>query len=87
MFKYLSKYGFACECQATRTATRPFTDLLGLVDELHEGGLVDVDGLSVPVVQAHHEVEEVGLAQVGGRLLGELDGGHAAPETKRKTRL
>ncbi len=55
-----------------------FAHLLRLVYELHEGRLVHVYGLAVPVVEADHEVEEVGLAEVGGRLLGELDGGHAA---------
>ena len=55
-----------------------FVHLLRLVYELHEGRLVHVYGLAVPVVEADHEVEEVGLAEVGGRLLGELDGGHAA---------
>ena len=57
----------------------PFQYLVSLVYELHEGGLVDVDGVSVPVVQPDHEVEEVGLAKVGRRLLRELDLGDAAP--------
>ncbi len=63
-----------------------FAHLLRLVYELHEGRLVNVYGLAVPVVEADHEVEEVGLAEVGGRLLGELDGGHAAPGKYGKER-
>ena len=43
-----------------------------LVDELDEGCPLDLDGASVAVEEADHEVEEVGLAQVGRRLLREL---------------
>ena len=44
-----------------------------LIDELDEGGPLDLDGAAVAVVEPDHEVEEVGLAQVGRRLLRELD--------------
>ena len=44
-----------------------------LIDELDEGGPLDLYGAAVAVVEPDHEVEEVGLAQVGRRLLRELD--------------
>ena len=47
--------------------------LTHLIDELDEGGPLDLDGTPVAVEEADHEVEEVGLAQVGRRLLRELD--------------
>ena len=43
-----------------------------LVDELDERGPLDLDGVVVAVVEPDHKVEEVGLAQVGRRLLREL---------------
>ena len=43
-----------------------------LIDKLDEGGPLDLDGAAVAVEEADHEVEEVGLAQVGRRLLREL---------------
>ena len=43
-----------------------------LVDELDERGPLDLDGVVVAVVEPDHKVEEVGLAQVGRRLLCEL---------------
>ena len=47
--------------------------LTHLIDKLDEGGPLDLDGTAVAVEEADHEVEEVGLAQVGRRLLRELD--------------
>ena len=44
-----------------------------LIDELDERGPLDLDGGPVAVEEPDHEVEEVGLAQVGRRLLRELD--------------
>ena len=43
-----------------------------LIDKLDEGCSLDLDGTAVAVEEADHEVEEVGLAQVGRRLLREL---------------
>lgn len=39
------------------------------LDEIHEVGPLDFHRLTLSVVQSQHEVEEVGLAQVRGRLL------------------
>lgn len=54
---------------------------LVFLDEGDEGGPLDLDGLAGAVVEGDDEVEEVGLAQVGGRLLLEVSaadaGGHA----------
>ena len=46
--------------------------LTHLIDKLDEGGPLDLDWAAVAVEEADHEVEEVGLAQVGRRLLREL---------------
>ena len=43
-----------------------------LIDKLDEGGPLDLDWAAVAVEEADHEVEEVGLAQVGRRLLRKL---------------
>ena len=45
---------------------------LVLFNEGDEGGALDLDGLPGAVVEGDDEVEEVGLAQVGGRLLLEV---------------
>lgn len=45
-----------------------WTDLL-FFDEVHEARPLDLHRLALPVVQSQDEVEEVGLPQVGGRLL------------------
>ena len=59
------------------------TDLLFL-DEVHEVGPLDLHRLALPVVQSQDEVEEVGLPQVGGRLLLEVSPGqtHSAADTQ-----
>ena len=44
-----------------------------LIDKLDEGGPLDLDWAAVAVEEADHEVEEVGLAQVVGRLRSELE--------------
>jgi len=44
------------------------SDLL-LLNETQERGPLDLHGLALAVVQGQHEVEEVGLPQVRGRLL------------------
>lgn len=46
-----------------------FCPHLLFLDEVHEVGPLDFHRLTLPVVQSQDEVEEVGLAQVGGRLL------------------
>ena len=48
---------------------------LSVLDEGDEGGPLDLDGGAVLVEQLDHEVEEVGLSEVAGRLLRELDAG------------
>ena len=45
---------------------------LVLLYEGDESGSLDLDGLPGAVVEGDDEVEEVGLAQVGGRLLLEV---------------
>lgn len=59
------------------------TDLL-LLDEVHEVGPLDLHGLTLPVVQSQDEVEEVGLPQVGGRLLLKVSPGqtHSTADTQ-----
>lgn len=52
------------------------TDLL-LLDEVHEVGPLDLHRLTLAVVQSQDEVEEVGLPQVGGRLLLKVSPGQA----------
>lgn len=54
-----------------------------LLDKVHEVCPLDLHGLTLAVVQSQNEVEEVGLAQVGGRLLLEVSPSqtHAAAET------
>lgn len=54
-----------------------------LLDKVHEVGPLDLHRLTLAVVQSQDEVEEVGLAQVGRRLLLEVSPGqtHAAAET------
>lgn len=62
--------------------TRSKTHLL-LLHKVNEGGSLYLHGLTLSVVQSQHEVEEVGLAEVGGRLLLEVCPGetHAAADT------
>lgn len=45
---------------------------LFLFDEIDEGGSLYFHRLTLPVVQCQDEVEEVGLAKVGGRLFLEV---------------
>ena len=61
-----------------------FCPHLLLLDEVHEVGPLDLHRLTLPVVQRQDEVEEVGLAQVGGRLLLEVRPGqtHSAADTQ-----
>ena len=54
----------------------PSTNLIFL-DEGDEGGPLDLDGLTRSVVEGDDEVEEVGLPQVGGRLLLEVSSSDA----------
>ena len=42
---------------------------LVLLHKVHIGGPLHLHRLALPVVQRQHEVEEVGLPEVGGRLL------------------
>ena len=62
------------------------TDLL-LLDEVHEVGPLDLHRLTLAVVQSQDEVEEVGLPQVGGRLLLEVRPGqtHSTADTQART--
>ncbi len=48
------------------------------------GGAFDLHRLTLPVVQSQDEVEEVGLAQVGGRLLLKVRPGqtHSTADTQ-----
>lgn len=45
---------------------------LFLLYKVNEGGSLYFHRLTLSVVQSQHEVEEVGLAKVGGRLLLEV---------------
>lgn len=47
----------------------------GALHEVDEAGALDLDGLPRPVVEGDDEVEEVGLAEVVGRLLLEVGPG------------
>ena len=60
------------------SAGAPRTHLLFL-DEVHEVGPLDLHRLTLPVVQGQHEVEEVGFAQVRGRLLLKVSPGQTHP--------
>jgi len=53
------------------TKTVQLTHLI-LLDEWDEGCSLDLDWLAGAVVEGDDEVEEVGLPQVGGRLLLEV---------------
>lgn len=57
-----------------------------LLDKVHEVGPLDLHRLTLAVVQSQDEVEEVGLAQVGGWLLLEMRAGqtHAAAGTEAR---
>lgn len=59
-----------------------FSPHLLLLDEVHEVGPLDLHRLTLAVVESQDEVEEVGLAQVGRRLLLEVSPRqtHAAAE-------
>lgn len=50
-----------------------------LLHEVDEGGALDLHGLALPVVHGQDEVEEVGFAQVGRRLLLKVGAGQAHP--------
>lgn len=52
----------------------PLSYLLFL-HKVHIGGAFDLHRLALPVVQRQHEVEEVGLPQIGRRLLLEVSTG------------
>ena len=43
-----------------------------LIEKIDKGGPLDLEGAAIAVKEADHEVEEVGFAQVGQRLLCEL---------------
>lgn len=61
------------------------TNLLFL-DEVHEVGPLDLHRLTLPVIQSQNEVEEVGLPQVGGRLLLKVSPGqtHSTADTQAR---
>lgn len=46
---------------------------LALIDEFYEASALDLDGVAASVIQLKHEMKEVGLSQVGRRLLRELN--------------
>lgn len=52
----------------------PLSYLLFL-HKVHIGGAFDLHRLALPVIQRQHEVEEVGLPQIGRRLLLEVSTG------------
>lgn len=56
---------------------------LFFLNKVHESRPLDLHGLALSVVQRQDKVEEVGLAQVGGRLLLEVcpRETHAAADT------
>ena len=60
------QYSMCLSTGSTRCTGEPY---LVLLHKVHVGGPLDLHGLALPVVQRQHEVEEVGLAEVGGRLL------------------
>lgn len=70
-----------------RTLNRNFVLLkttTHLVNELYEGSPLDLYWVVVSVEKPDHEVEKVGLAQVGRRLLGVLDPANVGAEIKRR---
>lgn len=56
---------------------------LFLLHKINEGGSLDLHGLTLSVVQSQHKVEEVGLAQIGRRLLLKVSSGqgHSTGDT------
>ena len=64
----------------TLMAAKLWNFYLSFVDELPERGSLDLHLVAGPVKDLDHEVEEVGLAEVGRRLLRELDPADAASE-------
>lgn len=60
---------------------------LRLVEEPYEGSPLDFDGLSNFVVEADHEVEEVGFPEIGRRLLRKVDPPDSDAENYDKTLL
>lgn len=82
-FRFLTRVGIECEKWSFKSENE--RTHLSLVDELDEGGPLHLDGVLVAVEQLDHEVEEVGLAQVRGRLLRELDTTEGASERKRNS--
>lgn len=51
------------------SSPHPSGSHLLLFHKVDVGGAFDLDGLTLAVVQSQHEVEEIGLPQVGRRLL------------------
>ena len=61
---------------------------LVVLDKVHEGGPLHLHRLAVSVVERQDEVEEVGLAEVGGRLLLEVSPRQGdSTEDRRDARL
>ena len=60
--------------------TANFPTHLSFINELPKRGPLDFDLVAGSVEDLDHEVEEVGLAEVGRRLLRELDPADATPE-------
>lgn len=73
-------------CGVNGTTMARCTHLLFL-DEVYEVGPLDLHRLTLPVVQSQHEVEEVGFAQVRGRLLLKVSPGqtHSTADTQAGT--
>lgn len=73
-------------CRMNGTTVALCTHLLFL-DEVDEVGPLDLHRLTLPVVQSQHEVEEIGFAQVRGRLLLKMSPGqtHSTADTQAGT--
>lgn len=57
----------------------PALSHLLFLHKVHIGGALDLYRLSLPVVQRQHKVEEVGLPQVGRRLLLKVSASQTHP--------
>lgn len=55
-----------------------------LLYKVDVGGALDLDWLTLSVVQRQHEVEEVGLSQIRRRLLLKMSTGQAHPTERRR---
>lgn len=51
------------------SSPRPSVSHLLLFHKVDVGSAFDLNGLTLAIVQSQHEVEEIGLPQVGRRLL------------------